>query len=147
MCLDNVKTPSNLCWIPKRVNSQLMRSHCRTRAAKGNFTMLWTGRQLKNTPQHCVSGASFSTDHAMICSHGGLPRMTSRKFAQWSVPWCWKRAPTSAADGWDHHFPRCDDAKARILARSFGRGNKVHFLMLGFSIQRTELPLTSILAM
>ena len=27
---------------------------------------------LLNTPSHCVCGANFSTDHAMICRHGGL---------------------------------------------------------------------------
>ena len=30
---------------------------------------------LLNTPSHCVCGANFSTDHAMICWHGGLTFM------------------------------------------------------------------------
>ena len=30
---------------------------------------------LLNTPSHCVCGANFSTDHAMICRHGGLTFM------------------------------------------------------------------------
>jgi len=30
------------------------------------------GCQLKNLPTHCVCRSSFSNDHAMICSHGGL---------------------------------------------------------------------------
>jgi len=29
----------------------------------------WT---LLNTPGHCVCGADFTADHAMICHHGGL---------------------------------------------------------------------------
>ena len=28
--------------------------------------------QLKNLPQHCVCGTIFSTDHAMVCPHGGM---------------------------------------------------------------------------
>jgi len=27
---------------------------------------------LLNTPSHCVSGADFTSDHAMIFRHGGL---------------------------------------------------------------------------
>ena len=30
------------------------------------------GWKLPNIPSHCVCGVSFSTDHAMICKHGGL---------------------------------------------------------------------------
>ena len=29
----------------------------------------WT---LLNIPRHCVCGANFTADHAMICRHGGL---------------------------------------------------------------------------
>jgi len=29
----------------------------------------WT---LLNTPSHCVCSANFTTDHAIICHHGGL---------------------------------------------------------------------------
>ena len=32
----------------------------------------WT---LLNTPSHCVCGASFTTDHAVICPYGGLAFM------------------------------------------------------------------------
>ena len=28
--------------------------------------------KLENIPSHCVCGAMFSPDHAMICKHGGL---------------------------------------------------------------------------
>ena len=30
------------------------------------------GWKLLNVPSHCICGASFTIDHAMVCQHGGL---------------------------------------------------------------------------
>ena len=43
--------------------------------SKGEFRdalSLRYGWQLKNLPQYCICGTSFSADHAMICPHGGM---------------------------------------------------------------------------
>ena len=32
------------------------------------------GWELSRVPSHCVCGATFSANHAMICRHGGLFR-------------------------------------------------------------------------
>ena len=42
---------------------------------KGEFRdalCLRYGWQLRNLPQYCICGKGFSTDHAMICTHGGM---------------------------------------------------------------------------
>ena len=42
---------------------------------KGEFrdaSCLRYGWQLRNLPQYCICGKGFSTDHAMICTHGGM---------------------------------------------------------------------------
>ena len=42
---------------------------------KGEFRdalSLRYGWQLKNLAHYCVCGVSFSTDHVMICPHGGM---------------------------------------------------------------------------
>ena len=43
--------------------------------SKGEFRdaiSLRYGWQIKNLPDYCICGKSFSTDHAMICPNGGL---------------------------------------------------------------------------
>ena len=42
---------------------------------KGEFRdalCLRYGWQLRNLPQYCICGKGFSTDYAMICTHGGM---------------------------------------------------------------------------
>ena len=43
--------------------------------------------QLKNLPQHCVCGANFSTDHAMICPHGGMTILRHNEIRDMTADW------------------------------------------------------------
>ena len=87
------------------------------------------GWELARVPSHCVCGASFSVDHAMICRHGGLTFIRHNELRDLTASWlhdvCHDVAvepplqpltgeaivPTSA---------NCrDDARADIHARGF----------------------------
>ena len=45
------------------------------------------GWQLKNLAQHCVCGVNFSTDHAMICSHGGMTILRHNEIRDITADW------------------------------------------------------------
>ena len=45
------------------------------------------GWQLKNLAQHCVCGVHFSTDHAMICSHGGMTILRHNEIRDITTDW------------------------------------------------------------
>ena len=45
------------------------------------------GWQLPNVPSHCVCGTSFSTDHAMICQHGGLAFIHHNELRDLTAGW------------------------------------------------------------
>ena len=99
------------------------------------------GWELARVPSHCVCGASFGVDHAMICCHGGLTFTRHNELRDLTASWlhevCHDVAvepplqpltgeaivPTSAN--------RRDDARADIHARGFWVDDKVQFLILG----------------
>ena len=105
------------------------------------------GWELARVPSHCVCGASFSVDHAMICRHGGLTFICHNELRDLTVSWlhevCHDVAvepplqpltgeaivPTSA---------NCrDDARADIHVRGFWRGRRQGaFLILGCFIPK-----------
>lgn len=43
--------------------------------------------QLKNLPQYCVCGVNFSTDHAMICPHGGMIILRHNEIRDITADW------------------------------------------------------------
>ena len=94
--------------------------------------------ELARVPSHCVCGASFSVDHAMICHHGGLTFICHNELRDLTASWLHKVChevaaepplqpltgeaivPTSA----NHR----DDARADIHARRFwGRRQNAFF--------------------
>ena len=44
------------------------------------------GWELSRVPSHCVCGASFSADHAMICCHGGLTFIRHNELRDLTAP-------------------------------------------------------------
>ena len=94
--------------------------------------------QLKNTPRHCICGAAFSTDHTMICPHGGLPIMRHNDIrditANWLSEVCHdvEREPPLLPLTGETIIPlsanRRDDARADIRGRGFwGRQQSAFF--------------------
>ena len=51
--------------------------------------VLWLryGWELARVPSHCVCGASFSVDHAMICRHGGLTFICHNELRDLTASW------------------------------------------------------------
>ena len=43
--------------------------------------------QLKNLPQYCICGVHFSTDHAMICPHGGMIILPHNEIRDITADW------------------------------------------------------------
>ena len=86
----------------------------------------WT---LLNTPGHCVCGAVFTADHAMICRHGGLMFMRHNELrditAELLTKVCSDVAiepplqPLSGERLTPQTANRQDDARADIHARGF----------------------------
>ena len=92
--------------------------------------------ELARIPSHCVCGASFSVDHAMICHHDCLTFIRYSELRDLTATWlrevCYDVAvepplqpltgeaivPTSAN--------RRDDTRAHTYARGFGVDEKVH---------------------
>ena len=57
---------------------------------KGEFRdalSLRYGWQLKNLAHYCVCGVSFSTDHAMICPHGGMTIVRHNEIRDLTTDW------------------------------------------------------------
>ena len=114
------------------------------------------GRQLKSTPQHCICGTSFSTDHAMICRHGVLPILRHNDIrditANWLSEVCHdveREPPLLPLTGETiilQSANRRDDAKADIRARGFwGQQQSALFDIRVFhpnapSYRRTSIP-------
>ena len=48
------------------------------------------GWELARVPSHCVSGASFSSDHAMIYHHGGLTFIYHNELRNLTTSWLHK---------------------------------------------------------
>lgn len=68
--IDLLKEKGSSSWL-----SALPLHDCGLNLNKSEFRdalSLRYGWQLKNRPQYCVCGKGFSTDHAMICPHGGM---------------------------------------------------------------------------
>ena len=45
------------------------------------------GWQMKNLPHYCICGAGFSTDHAMICPHGGMTISRHNEIRDLTADW------------------------------------------------------------
>ena len=57
---------------------------------KGEFRdalSLRYGWQLENIAHHCVCGTSLSTDHAMICPHGGMTIVRHNEIRDLTADW------------------------------------------------------------
>ena len=100
-------------------------------------------------PSHCVCGASFSVDHAMICRHGGLTFIRHNELRDLTASWLHEvchdvavEPPLQPLTG-EAIVPasanRRDDARADIHARGFwGRRQGAFFdISRGVSSQRT----------
>ena len=84
---------------------------------------------ISKDPSHCVCGASFSADRAMICHHGGLTFILQNELRDLTVSWLhevWHNLavepPLQPLTG-EALFPtsanRRDDARADIHAREW----------------------------
>ena len=87
------------------------------------------GWELARVPSHCVCGASFSVDHAMICRHGGLTFIRHNELRDLTASWLHEvchdvavEPPLQPLTG-EAIVPasanRKDDARADIHARGF----------------------------
>jgi len=94
----------------------------------------WT---LLNTPSHCVCGANFTADHAMICRHGGLTFIRHNELRDITAQLLSKvcsdvsiEPPLQPLSG-ERLIPRTanqqDDARADIHARGFWRRQQSAF--------------------
>ena len=85
--------------------------------------------KLENIPSHCVCGAMFSPDHAMICKHGGLTFIHHNDLrnitAEWLSKVCYDVAiepplqPLTGESIEPRSANRQDEARADIHARGF----------------------------
>ena len=101
------------------------------------------GWQLKNLPQYCICGTSFSADHAMICPHGGMIISRHNKIRDLTADWmsevCKRRKLNRYCSRYLERLsfpvPRISKKMPGSILRlsDFGDGSKAHFLMLGFS--------------
>ena len=97
------------------------------------------GWQLKNLPSHCVCGSVFSTDHAMICSHGGLTITRHNDIRDITANWLSEvyrnveREPPLLPLTGENIVPlfanRRDDARADIRATGFWGRQQCAFLI------------------
>lgn len=87
------------------------------------------GWQLKNLPQHCVCGANFSTDHAMICSHGGMTIVRHNEIRDITADWLSEVCnetekepqlqPITGESIYPQSANRQDEARSDIKAKGF----------------------------
>ena len=96
--------------------------------------------ELSGVPSHCVCGASFSANYAMICCHGGLMFVWHDELQDLTSSWLRKVCLLSL-----HYSPSLvslfflhlliiepDNTQADIYARVFGVGIKVHLWISGY---------------
>ena len=93
--------------------------------------------KLENIPSHCVCGAMFSPDHAMICKHGGLTFIRHNDLrnitAEWLSKVCYDVAiepplqPLTGESIESRSANRQDEARADIHARGFWRQRQSAF--------------------
>ena len=97
---------------------------------KGEFRdalCLRYGWQLRNLPQYCICGKGFSTDHAMICTHGGMTIARHNEIRDLTAGWlnevCTETEPQLQPLSGEIILPRSankqDDARVDIKTIGF----------------------------
>ena len=91
------------------------------------------------SPSHCVCGASFSADHAMICRHGGLTFIRHNELRNLTASWLHEVChdvvvepplqPLTSKALVPAPANRRDDARADIHARGFWGRQQGTFLI------------------
>ena len=99
------------------------------------------GWELARLPSHCVCGASFSADHAMICDHGGLTFIRHNELRNLTAIWLYEVCHDVVVEpslqpltgealvlaSANHR----DDVRADIHVRGFWSRSQGAFLILG----------------
>ena len=95
------------------------------------------GWELAKVPIHCVCDTLFSTDHAMICHHGGLTFICHNELRNLTASWLQEVCHDVAVEpplqpltgkALVPAFANCrDDARADIHARGFWGRQQVAF--------------------
>ena len=99
------------------------------------------GWELSRVPSHCVCGATFSANHAIICRHGGLTFVHHNELRDLTASWLHEVCHDAAVEPPlqslnDEALVRMsanrgDDARANICTRGFGVDDNMHFLISG----------------